>query len=139
MQRDGLCILHAFVEGIFHLLDVYKSIPDVPEGLKNQLEKNKEHYSHFSVDTKDIMVEFETIIKDPLKFYDSDTTDLFLSALGDAFKVNVIVFIQMTQSVGLLICQTKKVPLRKLCTLQEASHYTLILSSLVGNYREFQI
>ena len=92
MQGDGLCILHAFVEGIFHLLDVYKSIPDVQEGLKNQLEENKEHYSHFSVDTKDIMVEFETIIKDPLKFYDSDTTNLFLSALGDAFKVNVIVF-----------------------------------------------
>ena len=38
------------------------------------------------------MVKFETIIKDHLKFYDSDTTDLFLSALGDAFKVNVIIF-----------------------------------------------
>ena len=83
MQGDGLCILHAFVEGISHLLDVYKSIPDVQEVLKNQLEKNKEHYSHFSADTKDIMVEFETIMKDPLKFYGSDTTDL---------KVNEILF-----------------------------------------------
>ena len=92
MQGDGLCILHAFVEGISHLLDFYKSIPDVQEVLKNQLEKNNEHYSHFSADTKDIMVEFEIIMKDPLKFYGSDTTDLFLSALGDALKVNVIVF-----------------------------------------------
>ena len=82
------------------------------------------------------MVEFETTMKDPLKFYDSDTTDLFLSALGDALKVVVIVFVinnQMTQSVGLLICQKKKNPSRKLCTLQEAPHYTLILSSLARN------
>ena len=72
MQEDGLCILYAFVKGIFHLRDVYECIPDVEEVLKNQLEKNKEHYSHFSGDAKDIMVEFETIMKDPLKFYDSD-------------------------------------------------------------------
>ena len=91
VQGDGLCIVHAFVEGIFHLRDVYKSIPDVQEVLKNQLEKNKEHYCHFSTYTKDIMVEFETIRKDPLKTYDSDATDLYLSALGDTFKVNVIV------------------------------------------------
>ena len=38
------------------------------------------------------MVEFETIKKDPLQYYDSDTTNLFLSALGDACLVNVIVF-----------------------------------------------
>ena len=38
------------------------------------------------------MVEFEAIAKDTLKFYDSDTTEVFLSALRDAFKVNVIVF-----------------------------------------------
>ena len=38
------------------------------------------------------MVQFETIMKDPLTFYDSDRTYLFLSALGDAFKVNVIAF-----------------------------------------------
>ena len=53
--------------------------------LKNQLEKNKEHYFHFiTTDTKDIMV-------NPSKFYDSDKTGLFLSAHGDVFKVNVIV------------------------------------------------
>ena len=66
VQGDGLCILHAFVDEIFNLRDVHKSIPDVQEVLKNQLEKNKEHYSHFSVDTMDIMVEFETIMKHPL-------------------------------------------------------------------------
>ena len=37
------------------------------------------------------MVEFLTM-KDPLTFYDSDPTDLFLSAFGDDFKVNIIVF-----------------------------------------------
>ena len=85
-------MLYTFVEGIFRLRDVYKSIPDVQEVLKIQLDKNKEHYSDFSADTKDIMVEFETIMKDPLNFYDPDTTDFFWSALGDASKVNVTVF-----------------------------------------------
>ena len=85
VQGDRLFILHAFVEGIFHLRDVCKSIPDVQELLKNQLEKNREHYSHVSADIKDIMVEFETM-KDPLKSYDSDTTYLFFSALGGAFE-----------------------------------------------------
>ena len=73
VQEDGLCILHAFVIGIFHLRDVYECIPDVQEVLKNQLEKNKEHYSHFSDDAKDIMVEFEITMKDPLKLCDSDS------------------------------------------------------------------
>ena len=91
VQGDGLCTLHAFVEGIFHLCNINKSIPHAQEVLQNQLEKNKELYSHFSADTKDIMVEFETM-KDPLKFYDSGPTDLFLTALGDDFKVNIIVF-----------------------------------------------
>ena len=45
--------------------------------LKNQLEKNKEDYSHFRADIKDIMVEFEAIAKDTLNFYDSDTTRYF--------------------------------------------------------------
>ena len=65
---------------------------DVQEVLKHQVDKNKKHYSHFSADTKDIMVESETRIKDPLKLHDFDTADLFLSVLGDVFKSNVIVF-----------------------------------------------
>ena len=58
VQGDGLCMLHAFIEGIFHIRDIYKSIPDVKEVMKNELEKNKEHYSHFSADAKDIVVEY---------------------------------------------------------------------------------
>ena len=61
VQRDGLCILHAFAEEIFHLRDIHKSIPDAQEVLNNQLEKNKEHYSHLSADTKDIMVESDSM------------------------------------------------------------------------------
>ena len=43
MQGDGLCMLYAYVDEIFHLRVVCESIPDVQEMLKNQLEKNKEH------------------------------------------------------------------------------------------------
>ena len=50
MQANGFCILHVFGVGIFHLRDIHKTIPNVQEMLKNQLEKNKEHYSHFSAE-----------------------------------------------------------------------------------------
>ena len=39
-----------------------------------------------------MLKDFERILKNPLKNYDSDTTDLFLTALGSAFQVNVIIF-----------------------------------------------
>ena len=47
VQGDGLCIRYAFVEGIFHLREVHKSIT---KSAKNP---------HYSVDTEDIMAEFE--------------------------------------------------------------------------------
>ena len=50
MQANGFCILHVFGVGIFRLRDIHKTIPNVQEMLKNQLEKNKEHYSHFSAE-----------------------------------------------------------------------------------------
>ena len=47
-------------ESFKETIDIDKSFPDVQEMLKNQLEKNKEQYFHFSSDTKDTMVELET-------------------------------------------------------------------------------
>ena len=36
------------------------------------------------------MVELEKFLENPLGYYTEDTSDLFLLALGNAFKVNVI-------------------------------------------------
>ena len=60
--------------------------------LRNQFEKSKEHYCHLNADTKDIILEFESIMKNLLTFYDSETTHLLFDCSCDAFKVYVIVF-----------------------------------------------
>ena len=97
------------------------------------------------------MVEFETTMKDPLKLYDSDTTDLFLSALTDAFEINAIV------------CQSDDAKCWVVNLSNEENHFKetlyfarslslhidlvipceklqrISLSSLVRNYREFLI
>ena len=151
MQGDGLCILHVFVEGIFHLCDVHKSIPDVQEVLENQSEKNKEHYSYFIAGTKDIMVEFEMIMKDPLKLYDSDTTDSFLSALTDAFEINAIVCQSDDAKCWVVNLSNEENPFKETLYFARSLslHIDLVipceklqrisLSSLVRNYREFLI
>ena len=43
------------------------------------------------------MVELEKFLVNPLGYYTEDTSDLFLLALGNAFKVNVIAFQSNTE------------------------------------------
>ena len=43
------------------------------------------------------MVELEKFLDNPLAYYTEDISDLFLLALGNAFKVNVTVFQSNTE------------------------------------------
>ena len=92
VQGDGLCILHAFSEGMFWLRGFRIPVDEMKSALKDQLTTFKPYYSNFSESTIDIVDELDRIFKSPLENYDSDTTDLFLAALSDIFEVNVVVF-----------------------------------------------
>ena len=58
---------------------------------------NHGFYRQFSVDNFDVLVELEKFLDNPLGYYTEDIFDLLLLALGNAFKVNVIVFQSNTE------------------------------------------
>lgn len=92
VQGDGLCIFHAFSEGMFWLRGFRIPVEEIKSALKDQLTTFKPYYSDFSESSVDIVDELDRIFQNPLANYDSDTTDLFLAALSDTFEVNVVVF-----------------------------------------------
>ena len=92
VQGDGLCIFHAFSEGIFWLRGFRILVDEIMIALKDQLTSFKAYYSNFSESSVDIVEELDRIFQNPLANYDSDTTDLFLAALSDHYEVNVMVY-----------------------------------------------
>ena len=70
------------------------------------------------------MVKFETIMKDPLKCYDSDVTDLFMSALGDAFNVNVIVFQSAVAKYWVVNLSNKENPFKETLYFARKTHFS---------------
>ena len=70
------------------------------------------------------MVKSETIMKDPLKCYDSDMTDLFLSALGDAFNVNVIVFQSAVAKCWVVNLSSKENPFKETLYFARKTHFS---------------
>ena len=54
---------------------------------------NYNFYSEFSSNEVNILTELEKFLKNPLKYYNSNTTvDLFLMALGNAYQCRIIVY-----------------------------------------------
>lgn len=88
VPKDGLCLLHAFKECL-NSLDRVQTLEELKVSLKTEM--SKDVYKQYSV-TLDLEAEVEQYIKDPLKYYGRDTTDLFLDALGMIYQVNIIVF-----------------------------------------------
>ena len=69
----------------------------ITKSLRRELVTNHGFYQQFSIDSIDALVELENgwtwkILDNPLGYDKEDTSDLFLLALGNTFKVNVIVF-----------------------------------------------
>ena len=82
-------MLHAFKEALLCIgrLETMESLSTaLREELKNEI------YQNSSLDDIDVLDVYEQYLQSPLKHYNSDTADLFLTALGMAFKVNVMVF-----------------------------------------------
>ena len=46
----------------------------------------------FSSKDIDILIELDKFLESPLTYYNESTSDLFLAALGNAYKVNITVF-----------------------------------------------
>jgi len=64
---DGLCIFHAFIEGIYNLRGFLISLDDVKMSLREQLVSFKAYYSAFSESNIDIVDELDRIFENPLE------------------------------------------------------------------------
>ena len=63
---------------------------------------NHGFYQQFSVDNINVMAEVEKFLDNLLGYYTEDSSDLFLLALGNAFKVKVIVSQLNTERYGIV-------------------------------------
>ena len=94
---DGMCMLRSFSIALKDVFQEEFLVESITKSLWRELPTNHCFYQQFSVDNIDVLVELEKFLDNPLGYYTEDTSDLFLLALGNAFKVNVIVFQSNTE------------------------------------------
>ena len=94
---NGMCMLRSFSIALKHVFNEEFPVEFITKSLRRKLLTNHGFYQQFSVDNIDVLVELEKFLVNPLGYYTEDTSDLFLLALGNAFKVNVIVFQSNTE------------------------------------------
>lgn len=88
---DGMCTLSSFSTALTIVTGVAISLEDVISRLRKELLTKYEFYKQFSSADVNILSELEKFLESPLNYYNTNSTDLFLAALGNAFQVNVIV------------------------------------------------
>ena len=60
--------------------------------LNSEIVKNYDFYSSFSTKNVNVLLELDSLLKSPLKYYNKDPGDLFLIALGNVHNCRVIIF-----------------------------------------------
>jgi len=58
--------------------------------LRREILSRRDFYQNYSTNNVNILLELDKLLDDPLGNYNSDTSDLFLTALGNALKVNIV-------------------------------------------------
>ena len=89
---DGMCMLHAFHERINTALGKAIRLDESFTKLRKEFLTNYKSYHSFSDDSVNILLELEKFLSDPLRYYNSDTFNFFLIALGKAYDANIVVY-----------------------------------------------
>ena len=89
---DGLCMVNSFSEALIHVTGNQTTREDVISQLRRELLTKFDFYKIFSSKDIDILIELDKFLESPLTHYNESTSDLFLAALENAYKVNIIVF-----------------------------------------------
>ena len=90
MRTD--CVIRSFQEGLKICYQDDVTIEEVIAKLRSKVLHDYNFYSKFSSNEVDISTELDNFLKNPLKYYNSDTVDLFLMALGNACQYRIVVF-----------------------------------------------
>ena len=92
VSADGLYAMRSFQEGLKICYQDDVTIEDVIAKLRNEVLHNYNFYSEFSSDEVNILTEFDNSLKNPLKYCNSDTVDLFLMALSNAYQCRIVIY-----------------------------------------------
>ena len=60
--------------------------------LRSEITKNINFYSKFSTKDENVLLELDSLLKTPIKYYNKDTIGLFLIALRDAYNCRTIIY-----------------------------------------------
>ena len=88
---DGLCILRSFKENMEKVSKITVTMKEVMKCLRSELLCRYEFYKNFCADPCNILEDLDNFLEDPLKFYNCESGNIFLMALGNAFKVNTVI------------------------------------------------
>lgn len=91
VQGDGLCILRSFQECLRSHGEYYP-IEKLLESLRSEMLREHAFYKEFAASHINILEELDNFLKEPLQYYNSDTCDTFLMALGNALKCKTVIF-----------------------------------------------
>ena len=85
-------MLHVFHKGINTTLGKAIPLDEITTNLRKEFLTNYKSYQSFSDDSVNVFVELEKFLNDSLRYYNSDTSDFFLIALGKAYEANIVVY-----------------------------------------------
>ena len=87
-------MVNSFLEALTHVTGNQTARKDVASQLQRELLTKFDFHKMFSMSSKDIdiLTELDKFLESPLTCYNESTSDLFLAALGSAYKVNIIIF-----------------------------------------------
>ena len=82
--------LHSFREAL-DTIDIEVTLEEMKSILKLELSSNKD-YGNFTTSGVDISNELQLFLNSPMTYYNANTSDLFLFALGNFFDINIVIF-----------------------------------------------
>ena len=91
VPRDGSCLIRAVLVGLHDIGQRDATLDVVKSSLEVEITARKGFYQEFSKEDVDVVEEVKRYIENPLSKYHKDTTDLYLTALGSWFEVNIVV------------------------------------------------
>ena len=82
-------MVHAFHKGINTAFGKAIPLDEINTNLRKEFLSNYKSYQSFSDDYVNVPVELVKFLSDPLRYYNSDTFDFFLIALGKVYDANI--------------------------------------------------
>ena len=87
----GYCVIRSFQEGLSFCLS-FESLDSLLVELRSEIMRNYDFYSKFSTKDVNVLLELNSFLKTPPKYYKKDTVDLFLLALRNSYNCRTIIY-----------------------------------------------